>query len=77
MLQQLQQAGVTPQDVLILGGVVVLALVLVILAFATGANQSKQRLKRVTQMAQKAEVAGAILDMLLSDRSSPKVKVPR
>jgi phosphopantothenoylcysteine decarboxylase / phosphopantothenate---cysteine ligase len=27
--------------------------------------------------AAKAEVAGAILDMLLSDRSSPKVKVPR
>ena len=61
MLQQLQQAGVTPQDVLIFGGVVVLALVLVILAFATGANQSKQRLKRVTQMAQKAEVAGSAL----------------
>src|SRR5215470_13326590 len=57
MLQQLQQAGVTPQDVLIFGGVVVLALVLVILAFSTGANQSKQRLKRVTQLAQKADVA--------------------
>ncbi len=61
MLQQLQQAGVTPQDVLIFGGVVVLALILVILAFATGANQSKQRLKRVTQLAQKAEAASASL----------------
>jgi tight adherence protein B len=60
MLQQLQQAGVTPQDVLIFGGVVVLALILVILAFATGANQSKQRLKRVTQLAQKADTASAL-----------------
>jgi len=56
MFQQLQDAGVTPQDVLIFGGAIVLAFVLVILAFATGANQSKQRLKRVTQMAQKADV---------------------
>jgi tight adherence protein B len=55
MLQQLQQAGVTAQDVMIFGGAVVLALVLVILAFSTGANQSKQRLKRVAQLAQKAE----------------------
>jgi tight adherence protein B len=55
MLQQLQDAGITPQDVLIFGGAIVLALVLVILAFATGANQSKQRLKRVTQLAQKAD----------------------
>ena len=55
MLQQLQDAGITPQDVLIFGGAIVLAFVLVILAFATGANQSKQRLKRVTQMAQKAD----------------------
>jgi len=58
MLEQLQQAGVTPQDVLIFGGAVVVALVLVVLAFATGANQSKQRLKRVTQLAQKAEAGG-------------------
>ena len=55
MLQQLQDAGVTPQDVLIFGGAIVLAFVLVILAFATGASQSKQRLKRVTQMAQKTD----------------------
>jgi len=27
--------------------------------------------------AAKHDIAGAILDMLLSDRSSPKVKVPR
>jgi len=58
MLEQLQQAGVTPQDVLIFGGAVVLALVLVVLAFATGANQSKQRLKRVAQLAQKVEASG-------------------
>jgi tight adherence protein B len=58
MLEQLQQAGVTPQDVLIFGGAIVVALVLVILAFATGANQSKQRLKRVTQLTQKAEATG-------------------
>ncbi len=55
MLQQFQQAGITPQDVLIFGGVVVLALILVILAFATGTNQSSQRVKRVTQLAQKAD----------------------
>jgi tight adherence protein B len=55
MFQQLQDAGITPQDVLIFGGAIVLAFVLVILAFATGANQSKQRLKRVTQMAQKTD----------------------
>ncbi|HUL09224.1 MAG TPA: type II secretion system F family protein [Candidatus Acidoferrum sp.] len=58
MLEQLQQAGVTPQDVLIFGGAVVVALVLVVLAFATGANQSKQRLKRVAQLAQKVEASG-------------------
>jgi tight adherence protein B len=58
MLQQLQDAGITPQDVLIFGGAIVFALVLVILAFATGANQSKQRLKRVAQMAQKADAVG-------------------
>src|SRR5215470_15033356 len=55
MLQQLQQAGVTPQDVMIFGGAIVVALILVILAFSTGANQSKQRLKRVSQLAQKAD----------------------
>jgi len=55
MLEQLQQAGITPQDVLIFGGAVVVALVLVVLAFSTGANQSKQRLKRVAQLAQKAD----------------------
>lgn len=55
MLQQLQQAGITPQDVVIFGGAVVVALVLVVLAFSTGANQSKQRLKRVAQLAQKAD----------------------
>ena len=55
MLQQLQQAGFTPLDVMIFGGAVVLALLLVVFAFATGSNQSKQRLKRVTQMAQKVD----------------------
>jgi tight adherence protein B len=61
MLQQLQDAGFTPQDVMIFGGAIVLALILVILAFATGASQSKQRLKRVTQMAQKTDaLAGKI-----------------
>jgi tight adherence protein B len=58
MLQQLQDAGFTPIDVMIFGGAVVLALILVVLAFAAGANQSKQRLKRVTQLAQKADAAG-------------------
>ena len=43
----LTHSGMTPQDVIIFGGAVVLALVLIVLAFATGANQSKQRLKRV------------------------------
>jgi tight adherence protein B len=57
MLQQLQDAGITPQDVMIFGGAVVLALVLVTLAFTTGANQSKQRLKRVTQLAQKTDAS--------------------
>jgi tight adherence protein B len=59
MLQLLQQADITPQDVLIFGGAVVLALILVILAFATGANKSSQRLKRVTQLAQKTDAGGA------------------
>jgi len=59
MLQQLQQAGITPLDVLIFGGAIVLALVLVVLAFATGSNQSKRRLKRVTQLAQKADAMGS------------------
>jgi tight adherence protein B len=58
MLQQLQQAGFTPQDVMIFGGAIVLALILVIFAFATGSNQSKQRLKRVAQLAQKSDAAG-------------------
>jgi len=59
MLQQLQQAGVTPQDVLIFGGVIVVALVLVIVAFASGSNQTSQRLKRVTQLAQKGDAGAA------------------
>src|SRR5215468_8304359 len=58
MLEQLQQAGVTPQDVMIFGGAIVVALVLVILAFSTGASQSKQRLKRVAQLAQKVDTGG-------------------
>jgi tight adherence protein B len=59
MLQQLQDAGITPQDIMIFGGAIVLALILVTLAFSTGANQSKQRLKRVTQLAQKADPSAA------------------
>jgi len=59
MLQQLQDAGITPQDIMIFGGAIVLALILVTLAFSTGANQSKQRLKRVAQMAQKADPSAA------------------
>ena len=58
MLQLLQQAEITPLDVLIFGGVVVVAVILVILAFATGANKSNQRLKRVTQLAHKADAGG-------------------
>jgi tight adherence protein B len=55
MLQVLQQTGLTPQDVVIAGGAVFVALMLVILAFATGARQSKQRLRRVSQIAQKTD----------------------
>jgi tight adherence protein B len=55
MLQALQQSGLTPQDVVIAGGAIFLALMLVILAFATGARQSKQRLRRVSQIAQKSD----------------------
>jgi tight adherence protein B len=51
----LTHSGMTPQDVVIFGGAVVLALILVMIAFATGANQSKQRLKRVTQISQKGD----------------------
>ena len=58
MLQQLQDAGITPQDVMIFGGAVVLALILVTLAFTTGANQSKQRLKRVTQISHLDRIPG-------------------
>jgi tight adherence protein B len=57
MLQSLIDAGMTPLDVVIIGGAIVLALLLVIVAFAAGANQSKQRLKRVTQLSQKADAA--------------------
>ena len=57
MLQSLVDAGLTPMDVIIVGGAIVLALLLVILAFAAGANQSTQRLKRVTQLSQKADAA--------------------
>jgi tight adherence protein B len=57
MLQSLVDAGLTPMDVVIIGGAIVLALLLVIVAFAAGANQSKQRLKRVTQLSQKADAA--------------------
>jgi tight adherence protein B len=70
MLQQLQQAGVTPQDVMIFGGAIVLALVLVILAFATGANQSKQRLNRVTQLAQKNDAAGGKISAVSVKRAT-------
>jgi len=57
MLQSLIAAGMTPIDVMIFGGAIVLALLLVIVAFVAGANQSKQRLKRVTQLSQKADIA--------------------
>jgi tight adherence protein B len=70
MLQQLQEAGITPQDILIFGGAIVLALVLVILAFATGANQSKQRLKRVTQMAQKNDAPGGKISAVSVKRAT-------
>jgi tight adherence protein B len=43
-----------PLDIIIVGGAILVALILVIVAFATGANKSKQRLKRVTQLSQKA-----------------------
>jgi tight adherence protein B len=56
-LKPLIDAGMTPMDVMIVGGAIVLALLLVIVAFAAGANQSKQRLKRVTQLSQKADAA--------------------
>jgi tight adherence protein B len=58
-LKPLIDSGLSPQDVMIFGGAALLALVLVILAFATGANQSKQRLKRVTQLSQKNDPATA------------------
>jgi tight adherence protein B len=55
MLQSLIEAGLTPVDVVIIGGATVVALLLVIVAFAAGANQSKQRLKRVAQLSQKTD----------------------
>lgn len=58
-MEQLEQAGITPLDVLIFGGAIVLALILIVLAFATGSNQSKRRLNRVTQLAQKANAIGS------------------
>ncbi len=54
-MRPLIEAGMTPQDAMIFIGAVVLALVLVVVAFVTGANQSKQRLKRVSQVAQKID----------------------
>jgi tight adherence protein B len=57
MIQSLIDAGLTPIDVLIVGGATVAALILVVVAFAAGAQQSKQRLKRVTQLSQKADAA--------------------
>jgi tight adherence protein B len=63
MLKVLQQTGLTPQDVVIAGGAIFLALMLVIVAFAAGARQSKQRLRRVSQIAQKSDPrvrAGAV-----------------
>jgi tight adherence protein B len=57
MLKTLSDAGMTPLDVMIFGGALVVAVLLVILAFAAGANQSKQRLKRVTQLSQKTDAA--------------------
>ncbi|MGH6927322.1 MAG: type II secretion system F family protein [Dongiaceae bacterium] len=57
MLKSLSDAGMTSMDVMIFGGALVVALLLVILAFVAGANQSKQRLKRVTQLSQKADAA--------------------
>ncbi|HUL08946.1 MAG TPA: hypothetical protein VLV76_21630, partial [Candidatus Acidoferrum sp.] len=54
----LAHSGMSPQDVVIFGGAVALALILIVIAFATGANQSKQRLKRVTQISQKADTRG-------------------
>jgi tight adherence protein B len=56
-LKPLIDSGVTPLDIVIVGSALLLALILVIVAFAAGAQQSKQRLKRVTQLAQKADAA--------------------
>ena len=56
-LKPLIDAGMSPQEVMIFGGAIVVALILVVVAFATGANQSKQRLKRVSQLAQKADAS--------------------
>jgi tight adherence protein B len=56
-LKPLIDSGMTPLDIVIVGGALLLALILVIVAFAAGAQQSKQRLKRVTQLAQKADAA--------------------
>ena len=58
-LTPLLQRGMSPQDILIFLGAVVVAFLLVAVAFATGSNQSKQRLKRVSQAAQKGGPAGA------------------
>jgi tight adherence protein B len=56
-LKPLIDSGMTPLDIVIVGSALLLALILVIVAFAAGAQQSKQRLKRVTQLAQKADAA--------------------
>jgi len=58
-MQALQEAGIAPQDVIIFGGVVVLALILVIAAFSAGSNRSQKRLKRITRLAQKADPAAS------------------
>src|SRR5262249_47265870 len=53
------EAGIAPQDVLIFGGVVVMALLLVVVAFTAGANRTQERMKRITLLAQKARPVGA------------------
>jgi len=54
-LTPLLRSGMSPQDLVIFVGAVALALILVIIAFATGANQSKQRLERVSRVTQKGD----------------------
>lgn len=70
----LLRSGLSLQDVFIIGGIIFVALILVVAAFSTGSKQSKMRLQRVSQTVRKADAkAGAI--SLRRNTSDSSIKV--